>query len=126
MIWNRRTKPRRGPSRDADYLKWIRTLPCVVCALPQRGPTEAAHTGPHGISQKSSDYSVIPLCWDHHQRGNDSYHRLGWRFFQVHGIEIEELIASLVAGYAHHLVERPEKRPVQTERRVDNTKVVQS
>ena len=38
---------------------------------------EASHTGPHGLGQKSSDFSAIPLCYQHHRTGKDSYHKLG-------------------------------------------------
>jgi hypothetical protein len=44
------------PPRSRLYLAWIRTLPCIVCGSI-RG-IEASHTGPHGLSQKSSDYSA--------------------------------------------------------------------
>jgi len=53
------------PVRDPVYLKWIRSLPCIECK--SRRQVEAAHTGPHGMSQKASDYSAIPLCRKHHQ-----------------------------------------------------------
>ncbi len=62
-----RGRPWRGPQRSADYLAWIRTLGCVVCsrASTSQIAIEAAHTnalGPRGLSQKSSDYSAIPLA----------------------------------------------------------------
>ena len=63
------------PVRNSEYLRWIRTLPCAVCRAT-RG-VEAAHTGPHGLGQKSSDLSAIPLCARHHRTGPDSYHKLG-------------------------------------------------
>ncbi len=55
------------PPRNPHYLAWIRTLPCVVCG--STGWIEASHTGPHGLGQKSSDYSAIPLCAKHHRTG---------------------------------------------------------
>lgn len=48
------------PVRDAAYLKFVRSLPCLGCG--RRYGVEAAHTGPHGLSQKASDLSCIPLC----------------------------------------------------------------
>lgn len=87
-----RTKPVRNPA----YLRWIRSLPCVVCRT--RGQIEASHTGPHGMGQKSSDLSVIPLCARHHRTGNDSYHRLGpMKFAEVHRLNIREIVARLSA-----------------------------
>jgi hypothetical protein len=84
------------PVRNPGYLHWIRSIPCAVCRT-RRG-IEAAHTGPHGISQKSSDFSAIPLCARHHRTGEDSYHRLGpRRFREVHGLDIPALVARLSA-----------------------------
>jgi hypothetical protein len=82
------------PPRNREYLVWIRTLPCAVC-----GGTlgiEASHTGPPGLSQKSSDYSAIPLCQKHHRTGSDSYHKLGPRkFSEVHSLDIRALVSRL-------------------------------
>jgi len=80
--------------RDPRYLAWIRTLPCVVCGST-RG-IEASHTGPHGLGQKSSDFSAIPLCYRHHRTGRDSYHRLGPRkFTQTHNLNIPAIVLRL-------------------------------
>jgi hypothetical protein len=84
------------PVRNPGYLQWIRTLPCSVCRTTRQ--IEAAHTGPHGISQKSSDLSAIPLCRRHHRTGDDSYHRLGpRRFATVHRLNIRAIVARLSA-----------------------------
>ncbi len=62
--------------------------------------TEAAHTGPHGIGQKSNDTTAIPLCgWAHHREGAESIHKLGRNFFAHHGIDREEIIKRLVAEF---------------------------
>jgi hypothetical protein len=82
------------PQRNPRYLAWIRTQPCVVCGA-RRG-IEASHTGPHGLGQKSSDTSAIPLCVRHHRTGNESYHRLGSRrFAQVHQLDIPAIVRRL-------------------------------
>jgi hypothetical protein len=84
------------PVRSPGYLQWIRTLPCSVCRTTRR--VEAAHTGPHGISQKSSDLSAIPLCARHHRTGDDSYHKLGpRRFAEVHQLNIGTIVDRLSA-----------------------------
>jgi hypothetical protein len=84
------------PVRNPGYLRWIRTLPCSVCGTTRQ--IEAAHTGPHGISQKSSDLSAIPLCRKHHRTGDDSYHSLGpRRFAEVHSLNIRAIVARLSA-----------------------------
>jgi hypothetical protein len=84
------------PVRNPGYLQWIRTLPCSVCRTTRQ--IEAAHTGPHGISQKSSDLSAIPLCRKHHRTGDDSYHKLGpRRFAEVHRLSIRAIVGRLSA-----------------------------
>lgn len=84
------------PARNPRYLHWIRTLPCAVCRATRA--VEAAHTGPHGISQKSSDLSAIPLCASHHRTGLDSYHKLGpRRFAEVHQLNVLAIVARLSA-----------------------------
>jgi hypothetical protein len=84
------------PFRNPGYLQWIRTLPCSVCRSTRT--VEAAHTGPHGLSQKSSDLSAIPLCVKHHRTGDDSYHKLGPRkFAAVHQVNIRAIVARLSA-----------------------------
>jgi hypothetical protein len=98
------------PPRDKKYRAWIRTLPCAICypaGLRQRSHTEAAHThdGSQGMSQKSSDYSVIPLCGlGHHQFGPESYHVLGEKEFERrHGINCRALAAELRTFYREHV-----------------------
>jgi hypothetical protein len=84
------------PVRHPGYLRWIRTLPCSVCHTTRA--VEAAHTGPHGLSQKSSDLCAIPLCVRHHRTGDDSYHKLGPRkFAEVHQLNIPSIVARLSA-----------------------------
>jgi hypothetical protein len=81
-------------ARNPKYVAWIRTLPCLVCG--RATGVEAAHTGQHGIGQKSPDTSAIPLCAHHHRTGRDSYHRLGRRIFeQRYQLDIRAVVARL-------------------------------
>ena len=59
------------PARSRKYLDWIRTLPCLCCGAK----AEAAHTGSHGMAQKASDFSAVPLCWWHHREGGCAIHK---------------------------------------------------
>lgn len=105
-VRKKRAQPRRGPDRSPEYLAWIRTLGCVVCSRMSGDWTviEAAHTnalGRRGMSQKTSDFSAIPLCSGHHRENPDSYHRLGEKGFETaHQIHLSELIATLNSSYA--------------------------
>ena len=68
-----------SPARDKKYLAFLRRLCCVICGSYRL--VEAAHFGPHGIGQKSSDLDALPLCRKHHRVGAASYHELGARRF---------------------------------------------
>jgi hypothetical protein len=105
-------KPRRYvvPPEALAYWEWIRSQPCVVCALLDlvlRGrrsiqcqPTEVAHVGPRGLSQKCDPFEVIPLCTRHHGRGFPySHHTLGKRFWEFHELDRMELIRSFKERY---------------------------
>ena len=82
------------PVRNSRYLAWIRTQPCLVCGSTRW--IEAAHTGPHGLGQKSPDTSAVPLCAMHHRTGKDSYHRLGPRKFgEVHNLDLAAIVRRL-------------------------------
>jgi hypothetical protein len=90
------------PVRDEGYKRFIRKLPCIVCGRNWR--IEAAHFGPHGIGQKSSDLQTLPLCYQCHQTGTRSYHRLGpVEFAAVHNLDIPGLILKLNQFYREHL-----------------------
>jgi hypothetical protein len=108
-VRKKRFLPRRGPDRNPEYLAWIRTLGCVVCARVNGGATvvEAAHTnalGTRGMGQKTSDYSAVPLCGGHHREYPDSYHHLGERWFaQTHQIRLPELVQALNIRYARQV-----------------------
>lgn len=54
------SQPPRAPYRDADYLVFVRTWPCIGCG--QSAPCEAHHAGGHGVGVKADDYSCVPLC----------------------------------------------------------------
>jgi hypothetical protein len=85
---------RNGPPKDWKYRAWIRSFPCAVCGCLRF--IEAAHTGPHAFSQKSSDYNCIPLCAVHHRIARDALHVIGpEKFSKVHGISIRGLIQRL-------------------------------
>jgi hypothetical protein len=89
-----RRRGRRGPLRSQSYLAFIRSLPC--CCGCRRGPSDAAHTGPHGIGQKSSDLTCIPLFHECH----DLMHRLGQEEFERRtGICIEYIVEALNTEY---------------------------
>lgn len=93
--------------KDSNYLRWLHDSPCVVCellartgpALSQRYPTEAAHVGERGLSQKCPDREAIPLCVEHHREGRQSAHQMGKRFWAFHGLDKDQLIQQFNREY---------------------------
>ena len=72
------------PVRDIAHLKFVRTLPCLVRFCRSRR-SDASHCGPHGMSQKASDHSTVPLCRKHHQE----LHQLGRLAFEAkHSLDL--------------------------------------
>ncbi len=94
-IPRRRSKARRGPERLPEYRAFVRQFPCCACGRLDRF-VEAAHTGDHGLSQKSADRSCIPLCEECHRTGQWALHRIGpVRFEEIWGLRIADVIADL-------------------------------
>lgn len=101
-----------APEKDTDYLIWVRTLGCFVCAMlsmPQKGPTEAAHLGEiRGLRQKAADNTAAPLCGFHHRTDALSHHKIGRRFWDWLGISREVIIARYQRAYAKFKKEQAE------------------
>ena len=94
------TKNKTG--KDAAYLAWLHNFPCVVCVqlnVPQTSPTEAAHVGPRGLSQKCPDRVTLPLCREHHREGQFSQHSMGKMFWPHFDLELNELLLKFQCRY---------------------------
>ena len=90
----RRLYFRRGPARDPRYRAFIRSFPCLACGIC--GRSEAAHTGPHGIGQKASDYRCLPLCREHHRASNYALDVIGAKAFEEYWqVSISQAISDL-------------------------------
>lgn len=102
-----RFKPRRGRFLDEPYLKWLRSLPCVVCGTFSR--IDAAHVGPRGLGQKCSDREALPLCRRHHVDGEHSHHVLGRGFWSFWKLDRFRLIADFNRAYDGEEEQQEEK-----------------
>jgi hypothetical protein len=89
------------PLRSPRYLAWIRSLPCVACGKwsADSRRTEAAHTGPHGLSQKASDLTCIPLCALCHREGPNAIHRGLAAWCEHWRVDIEATVLWLNAAF---------------------------
>jgi len=84
--------------RNSRYLAFLRRFGCCACGSTRQ--VEAAHTGPHGLGQKSPDLSTIPLCVHCHQLDADSLHNLGpEQFASDHALDVPALIARYNAAW---------------------------
>lgn len=112
---------RRNTGKDPKYLEFIRTWPCVVCAVTaarerqepfsgrpvstQKSRSEAAHIynvempGGGAYGRRPEDRRAIPLCAEHHRIGPEAHHVLGKRFGEVHQIDLEKVIEMFQAMY---------------------------
>jgi hypothetical protein len=64
-IWFRWGKDNVGFHRDPDWLKIVRTQPCMNCGAPE--PSDPHHIWASSMSLKSSDLACIPLCRTCHE-----------------------------------------------------------
>lgn len=75
---------------ERNHLERVARLGCIICG----GDAEIHHirTG-CGMSQRASNYHVIPLCAFHHRQGpfGDAIHNGHKTFEQRYGTEIELL-----------------------------------
>ena len=113
-----RSATRKKTGRDPDYLKWIRTLPCVCCWVMVWGDfieerasawnqilaarnshSEVMHVGCRGLSQKCRDRDTLPGCAHHHRLSLYSHHKLQKKFWIYWGIDRDALIAKLNKEY---------------------------
>lgn len=81
------------PARDPLYLRFIKSLPCLACS--RTWWVDPCHTGPHGIGQKSDDYSSIPLCRKHHHEFDSA----PAAFIERHGIDLPAVIGMFQTFY---------------------------
>lgn len=104
----RRSQPRRGPMRDAEYCGWLRERKCVACftrvgILERRDWLyrihDAAHTANNGMRSKGPDSSCAPLCRAHHRE-----YDAGRKAFEAkYGVDMQ---AEAVAHYALYLIDK--------------------
>ena len=64
--------------RAPEHLKWVATLPCLIC---QRQPSDAHHlkrVQPNALGRKPGDQWVVPLCRIHHRALHDAGDETRW------------------------------------------------
>ena len=81
------------PVRDPEYRRFIKRLPCAACGRTWQ--VDPCHTGAHGMSQKASDLSCIPLCRTCHRE----YDAAPCAFAETHALDVRMLITKLNQFY---------------------------
>jgi hypothetical protein len=82
-------KPGEPIKRNARYLAWVRTQPCILRGTDCIGRTEAHHTARAYGGLKGCDHSAVPLCSFHHRLVQD----YPWRIKQRYGYVPDEITA---------------------------------
>lgn len=77
---------RQTPERNPAYLRFVKRFPCASCG--KTWGIDPCHTGPHGLNQKSSDYSAIPLC----RKCHDKFDSGPALFAAARGLDVPALI----------------------------------
>ncbi len=70
------SEPRRV--RDKDHLKFVASLPCVVCARTPAQAHHVRHAQPRATGSKVSDEWTVPLCNIHHRALHDAGGKEDW------------------------------------------------
>jgi 5-methylcytosine-specific restriction endonuclease McrA len=93
---------RRKRQKAPNHLKFIRSLPCLVCATTN---SEAAHirfadrtVGKRetGMGEKPDDTFCVPLCEECHRTGSNSQHSMGEaKFWHWHYIDVTKVALAL-------------------------------
>ena len=99
-IRQQRLKPRRGRIESPSYLRWIRSLQCMIQSQDCRGGTEPHRVGRFGQG-RANDYNAVPLCRRHH----DLTHQIRRVEFETRfDVNFEAAIARLNEEYANRRV----------------------
>lgn len=91
------TRRRGAPKLDPRYRKWIKTLPCLICAQFGVDPAHTKVLGPGNMAWKSPDRSCIPLCRIHHREFDQGRNRL--TFATRYQIDIAQAVRDLNEEY---------------------------
>lgn len=55
---------------DELWLRFVRSLPCCICAAPP--PSHPHHSTGAGMGMKARDRETMPLCFRHHRDFHDA------------------------------------------------------
>ena len=82
-------KKKRPREKRIDHLKWVSTLPCVVCGIR---PVQVAHIRmaylplgkrSTGMQEKADDSWTVPLCIPHHAEQHSMAEEAFWAIHKI-------------------------------------------
>jgi len=88
------TDKKRPAKKDANYLKWLHELPCLVTG---KRPVEACHVSyadprygkrERGKSEKADDRWAVPLHPDEHRRQHSMDERAYWQSVGIDPLQV--------------------------------------
>lgn len=88
----------RNPNKkEQAHMDAVREIGCIICRNEGLGLTPAAVHHCDGHTKPGAHYKTLPLCYLHHQQGNDcneytSRHPYKKRFEQRYGSEYDLLV----------------------------------
>ncbi len=104
---NQPTQPRPGklyqfvkPVRDPARRQFVKKLACIGCG--RTWGIDPMHTGPHGIGQKSCDFSTLPGC----RRCHELFDADPIGFARARGFTVAGELRRINALYRKHLTRK--------------------
>ncbi len=88
------------PIRDPERRRFVKQFPCIGCG--RTWGIDPMHTGPHGLNQKSCDFTTLPGC----RRCHEEFDADPRGFAQRHGLDIPARLAYYNGLYARKIARR--------------------
>lgn len=90
-------------SAQRAYFAWLQPQGCIKCggdAIIHHITHKFCHEGIE-VRITKDHWRVVPLCLRHHVDSKEGIHGIGsqWGFFNMHGINLPEMAAKLLAQY---------------------------
>ncbi|PRD42073.1 hypothetical protein C5748_18115 [Phyllobacterium phragmitis] len=88
------TDRKRPAKKDADYLKWLHELPCVVTGVRPVDPAHVSYADPRygkrerGKSEKADDRWAVPLCRAEHDKQHSMDERAYWQSVGIDPLQV--------------------------------------
>lgn len=86
-----------------DFIKWVKTLVCIVCQGPNPHPHHIIGHGLGGGAMKADDYLAFPLCGNHHT-GDEGVHKGHESWEWKWGCQMKMAASNLILAYSTQVI----------------------